>query len=146
MNQELDDLLCASYPKIFARRHAKDSTMQYGFCCGDGWFNLIDSLCTSLQYMTDERGAPQPVASQVKEKFGQLRFYMTCGEFEATEAQISVIELAGILSARTCEECGCPGRIVANAGWWSVRCPSHEPEGSVSPEEYIKAREARQSE
>lgn len=57
MNQELDDLLCSRYPKIFARRQAKDSTMHYGFCCGDGWFNLIDGLCTSLQFMTDERGA-----------------------------------------------------------------------------------------
>lgn len=146
MNKELDDLLCANYPKIFAQRHVKSSTMHYGFCCGDGWFNLIDGLCTSLQYLTDERGAPQPEAVQIKEKFGRLRFYITCGESKMTEGQSSVIDLAGILSARTCEECGCPGRIVANAGWWAVRCLAHEPEGALSPEEYMAAREARRSE
>ncbi|HQT42682.1 MAG TPA: hypothetical protein PLD79_01725, partial [Halothiobacillus sp.] len=111
-------------------------------CCGDGWFNLIDGLCTSLQYLTDYRGTPQPEAVQVKEKFGRLRFYITCGEDEMTEAQSSVIDLARILSAHICEECGCPGRIAANGGWWTVRCPAHEPEGSLSPEEYVTAREA----
>jgi hypothetical protein len=38
MKQELDEQLCAKYPKIFVNRHAdmKTTAMCWGFECGDG--------------------------------------------------------------------------------------------------------------
>ena len=77
MKKELDALLCSRYPLIFADRHAPmtQSCMYWGFSCGDGWFDLIDTLCARLQFATDHNKAPQVVATQVKEKWGMLCFY-----------------------------------------------------------------------
>ena len=47
-----------------------------------------------------------PRASQVKEKFGGLRFYMTTGSREIRD----LIGKAEKLSFQTCEECGEPGK------------------------------------
>jgi hypothetical protein len=50
-----DKFLCDKYPKIFKDRHgAPTSTaMCWGFECGDGWFNIIDSLCELIQRHID---------------------------------------------------------------------------------------------
>lgn len=55
MKQELDDLLCKKYPKIFRDRHAsiQVSLMPFGFDCGDGWFNIIHNLCGVIQNHVD---------------------------------------------------------------------------------------------
>ena len=101
MKPELDKALCEKYPKIFVNRHADMSTtaMCWGLEVGDGWYNLIDTLCEALTYTyttsikVDEKDGkhlgikpyadsyyftvepPQVIADQVKEKFGTLRFY-----------------------------------------------------------------------
>lgn len=80
MNKEFDNLLCEKYPKIFALRHDENSCMSRGFECGEGWFDLIDTLCANIQSYIDrenEDGNPvkQVVAEQVKAKFHMLRFY-----------------------------------------------------------------------
>lgn len=53
-------------------------------------------------------GGPPCRASQVKEKFGTLRFYMT----SQTPEMDKIIEKACRKSAKTCEECGKPGKVV----------------------------------
>ncbi|HUN00781.1 MAG TPA: hypothetical protein PLI96_09930 [Halothiobacillus sp.] len=145
MREELDNRLCADFPHLFVRRHVADSRMNAGFCCGDGWYTLIHGLCRSLQHRIDHHGEPQLHVIQVKEKLGQLRFYVDCPEGEITNAQHAVIEMAELLSGATCEECGCPGRRVSNGGWLSVRCRLHEPEGSVSLEEAMAAKNERRA-
>jgi hypothetical protein len=67
-----------------------------GDACGDGWFDLIDTLCERLQFWTDRNKAPQVVAHQVKEKFGTLCFYPR----EANETQRGMIHMAEAMSAR----------------------------------------------
>lgn len=56
-------------------------------------------------------------ASQVKEKFGVLRFYMTGYNDEIEQA----IEQAKELSATTCEKCGNPGQL-RDTGWLFTLC------------------------
>lgn len=124
MKKELDDLLCAKYPKIFAERQKDGSSMSYGFTCGDGWFNLIDVLCAYLQSLTDDRGEPQAVAVQVKEKFGVLRFYIA-SRHTATPKQRAAIEFAEAMSSRTCDVCGCPGEIIKGSMPLVARCKQH---------------------
>ena len=104
LHEELDKLLCERYPAIFADRHAsiETSSMGWGFCTGDGWFDLIDSLCAQLQDMTTLQEMPQVVATQVKEKFGGLRFYVR----GTSKEQRAVISFAQRLSHRICETCG----------------------------------------
>jgi hypothetical protein len=57
MKEQLDQELCAKYPKIFRDRNAPmDQTcMCWGFEHGDGWYNIIDQLCGSIQSHIDWR-------------------------------------------------------------------------------------------
>lgn len=126
MKTELDALLCERYPLIFADRNRsiQESCMGRGIACGDGWFDLIDTLCDCLQKSTDSNGAPQVVAVQVKEKFGVLRFYVRP---VASEYQRGIISMAEAMSAHLCEQCGKPGQVLIGGAHMS-RCPEHAPE------------------
>ncbi|PWR18353.1 hypothetical protein [Zavarzinia compransoris] len=119
MRRDLDQYLCAKYPKIFVDRHAdmRVTAMCWGFSCGDGWFGIIDRLCGNLQEISD-RTECQAVAVQVKEKFGGLRFYIRSGDTEHLNA-ITEAENASYL---TCEECGEPGRLREERSWLRTLC------------------------
>ena len=71
---------------------------------GGGWFELIDALCTQLQWDAGHEISPQPVVVQVKEKFGSLRFRLR----HPTERQHGMQMLALELSTRLWEHCGTP--------------------------------------
>jgi hypothetical protein len=134
MNDEFDKLLCEKYPKIFKDRNGsiKETCMAWGFSHGDGWFNIIDALCANIQHHTDWKrkqepyaGMPeeefdeihQPVAAQVKEKFGGLRFYCDNTD-DYTQGAIAMAES---MSFRTCESCGTPAKPSGN-GWIKTLC------------------------
>lgn len=105
---DYDDLI-AKYPHLF-------EGIQFGIQCGDGWFSLIDELC---QHTTNWmlRTGYVCKATQVKEKFGGLRFYVSQSTLELDE----VIDKAEELSYTICETCGQPGKL--NEGpWYKVRC------------------------
>jgi len=159
MRKELDETLCAKYPLIFKDRNAdmRTTAMCWGLECGDGWYNIIDTLCGLLTseyrgaknrydhfvevgvgnvlYGTktvtqedideakaklDEETLKVPVAVQVKEKFGGLRFYVQA----ATDKHYQYISFAESMSYRTCEECGAPGKTYTD-GWHMTLCDIH---------------------
>jgi hypothetical protein len=160
MRRELDEALCAKYPLIFRDRNAdmRTTAMCWGLECGDGWYNLIDTLCGLLtsdyrnaksryDFIKDKLGQPKysgskdnitqeqideakarldeeslrvPVAVQVKEKFGGLRFYVQA----ATDKHYNYISFAESMSYRTCEECGAPGKTYTD-GWHMTLCDIH---------------------
>lgn len=120
MRQDLDQLLCDRYPLIFDGR---------GCACGDGWFFLLETLAETLQRSVTHCTPPHPqvIATQVKEKFGGLRFYVD----GADDYQRGMIDLAEELSTSICEKCGAPGRLLLDAHEWAVtRCPAHAPAGA----------------
>lgn len=55
MREELDNKLCAKYPKIFRDRNApmNQTCMCWGFEHGDGWYNIIDMMCANIQHHVD---------------------------------------------------------------------------------------------
>lgn len=61
-----------------------------------------------------------PAASQVKEKFATLRFYMT----SATDEMYDLISKAEARSSKTCEVCGQPG-VLRQGGWLQTLCDEH---------------------
>ena len=61
-----------------------------------------------------------PKAAQVKEKYGDLCFYMTL----YTDEIRSLIRAAVKLSQKTCESCGNPGEESFKNGWVSTLCES----------------------
>jgi hypothetical protein len=52
MREELDNKLCAKYPRIFRDRNApmNQTCMCWGFEHGDGWYNIIDMMCSNIQH------------------------------------------------------------------------------------------------
>ena len=68
----------------------------------------------------DEETLKVPVAVQVKEKFGGLRFYVQA----ATDKHYSYISFAESMSYCTCEECGAPGKTYTD-GWHMTLCDIH---------------------
>jgi hypothetical protein len=123
MKQELDDKLCMSYPEIFRDRYAAASTtsMCWGFECGDGWYTLIDRLCNDItlhlsQYTKAE--IDPVIATQVKEKFGGLRFYHNGGD-AFVDAIVLFVES---LSYKTCMFCGTTKNVGYTTGWITTCC------------------------
>lgn len=98
--------------------------MCFGFTCGDGWFDLINTLCERLQFWTENNDAHQVVAFQVKEKYGALRFYV---KGEITREQQGIIDMAQRLSERLCDQCGCPGQRMTCGPRVITRCNKHMP-------------------
>lgn len=71
----------------------------------------------------EEAAKTVPVASQVKEKFGGLRFYVN----GATDKHYNYITFAENMSHRTCEVCGAPGKTYTD-GWHTTLCETHAKE------------------
>lgn len=63
------------------------------------------------------------VAEQVKEKYGTLCFYWRGeGLTDAVHGQVTgAVDMAELLSGRTCEKCGAPGELYG-PGWLATRC------------------------
>ena len=122
MDADLQKQLYDRYPLIFQERvlPMAETAMCWGIATGNGWYHLIDGLCAQLQRETDQDGVPQIIATQVKEKFGTLRFHTR----EANERQSAMIDLASELSSRICDQCGAPGQL-RTSGWHATRCEAH---------------------
>ena len=107
----------------------QNTAMCWGFDCGDGWYNILDALCASIQNYAD-RNQLSVVATQVKEKYGTLRFYYNGGDDVVNE----LVEMAEYISGLTCEECGAPGKMTDN-GWFKTLCERHKQSSLLSKKE-----------
>ncbi len=129
MNEELSNKLLHDFPRLF--RNRDQSSMQRGFECGDGWFELIYQLSRDIETVARESGlspdaAEWPKCRQVKEKLGSLRFVVfATGQHRAMYERISeLINSAYEQSTKTCECCGKPGELVTRHGI-STLCLDH---------------------
>lgn len=123
MSPELDKKLCETYPKLFADRHGDctKTAMCWGFDIGDGWYNLVNDLCKEIDdYCEKNPDIKYPVAFQVKEKFGCLRFYVDGGNDDIWK----MLDKAEAKSMTICEECGEPGEP-RDGGWVKTLCEKH---------------------
>lgn len=131
MSPELENKLIEKYPEIFTRRSegGEREVVSYGIDVGDGWHNIIDCLCSTIQSHLNHHRAKghltptefeeqfQTKAAQVKEKFGGLRFYVDNSDDYVKGA----IQVAELMSVRTCEQCGSPGKPI-RGGWVKTLC------------------------
>ena len=133
MNEALARDLYLKYPKILMSKSGNEVSLDVG----DGWYEILDALCSYAQHYIDWRNGegefernknlrsdddriPQLVAEQIKEKFAGLRFYSYGGD----EKIAGMIEMAEAMSYRTCEECGSPGKKT-KGGWIRTLCKRH---------------------
>jgi hypothetical protein len=121
MNPDLDARLCESYPDIFKSAQLQNGKLAWHFECEDGWFFIIDTLCTLITSHRLRSGDQQVRAYQVKEKFGTLQF-----GYDGGDSYIEgLVDMATSLSGTICETCGQKGGITERDGWLSTRCPEH---------------------
>jgi hypothetical protein len=93
-------------------------------CVGDGWRDLLERACARIRTAIRTHGGSFR-ASQVKEKYGSLRFYFDGGLPPAARELVEdAIDLAEARSACTCEICGEPGDLYG-PGWLITRCTEH---------------------
>ena len=157
MRKELDEKLCEKYPKIFRDRNGDMHTtcMCWGFECGDGWYNIIDRLCSAIQNHIDnsydqiewakkwnakvndpdhewtaivpreERAIPEPVEQVVAIQVKE-KFGGLRFYFNGGDSYIDgVVDMAENMSYVTCEVCGNAGKA-ENNGWVRTRCNEHK--------------------
>ncbi|MHA6730194.1 hypothetical protein [Devosia sp. A369] len=99
---------------------AKHARAVVPFECWPGWTDLFDTVFTWLHEIAPRH---KWTPSQVKEKYGTLRFYWH-GDLPALGNEI--IEAAEHISGHLCEICGAPGMLQSQHGWWSTLCAEHK--------------------
>jgi hypothetical protein len=94
------------------------------FECASGWCDIIYDLSIKIEKILNDYAENHKVyerfemfAVQVKEKYGTLRFYMSCETDEITD----LIHEAEALSSQTCENCGAPAKMRVKR-WIEVKC------------------------
>jgi hypothetical protein len=137
--------LIEKYPLIFQVRKGRELEpfSMFGIECGSGWFPLLDTLCYQIQSYIDYRVEfnkrieenkkkypdydqtpfaliPQVVVTQVKEKFGTLRFYYDGGD----ETIDGMVRMAEAMSSITCNVCGNLGKM-RGRHWFYTACEEH---------------------
>ena len=91
--------------------------------CGDGWLHLIKACHEELLAID-----PGYKPTQIKEKFGSLRFYFESTLDRKDENFLRMYSIANryeLESMKTCEKCGKPGEGVLNGRWLHTLCEHH---------------------
>ena len=92
---------------------------QYSFAVGDGWYKLIYELVHEVRVNDLKKGDWVTKATQIKEKFGGLRFYVT----GTSDKNWALIRNAEQKSYAVCEETGSEVEVGTwNNGWIRTIC------------------------
>ena len=119
MDKKLQEKLYQKFPRLFREKDLpkQETCMCWGICCGDGWYNIIDALCTELTEYCEEVGL-DVVAVQVKEKLAGLTFYTRGTDSKARD----IIFKHVAISYKTCEQCGAEGDRKSDKFWTHTMC------------------------
>lgn len=126
MDTKLEKELSERFPLILRDMGGdpKRTCMAWGIECGDGWHRLLETAMEKIQFVCDssaKSGHPaQLVATQIKEKYGTLRFYYSVeGSCPVAEGVLEdVVSSAELASSRICEVTGEPGDLCVRGGWY----------------------------
>ena len=113
MREELEKKLISRFPLLYGS--------DFHFECHDGWYDLIWKLSEEIYPEMERLRDDEMYATQVKSKYGSLRFYMSYYTFTIEQA----IQKYRELSTETCEVCGKGGRLKKNGYWWRTACEDH---------------------
>ena len=121
MDEAMQKRLQNRFPMLYRDIGNTETCMRFGLEVGNGWFRLLWKLSEDLENLD-----PSLVTSQVKEKFGTLRFYLESAELgmrheagemfsfapQAKDKRVRArISLAEEESAGICQQCGAPGKL-----------------------------------
>lgn len=116
-----------SYESFVERLKTKYPEMYGNVYCGisidTGWQKIIESLSANIDFYVKQSKIDYPKVAQIKEKFGDLRFYYDGGD----EQIHGMVRMAESWASNTCEVCGEPGKL-RHGGWMKTLCDEHEEE------------------
>lgn len=130
MKEELEIELVKKYPKILKdyKGDMMQTCMAWGMEHDGGWYKLLDECMEKLQYFCDlcskDGREVQVIADQIKEKYGDLRFYVSVYDADKIEDSIidDIISEAERKSRKTCEVTGKDGEPCKRGGWYKTLC------------------------
>jgi hypothetical protein len=112
---DLESDLRSRFPAAF------QAPPHFRYDCGEGWFAIVETLCTLLSHANERGGHAPTYLAEAVEKMGTLRV-LVAGRDSRTNEWITFAEQH---AARTCEICGASGRLLYADGWQRVRCQLH---------------------
>ena len=113
--------LIEKYYDLFQpEKHLTESLIRFGLEIGMGWFPLIEDLCKVIKKEIKNNPSDFYI-TQIKEKFGGLRFYVSYRNKKIDEA----INKAEEKSFKICEVCGKRGKLRDDFGWILTLCSHH---------------------
>ena len=130
MNEKLTEKLKKKYPKLFKLLNEYNENSgkympieAFGIECNDGWYPLIDNICSGIKKICLKNNVKIPVVHQIKEKFGGLRFYIGTVNKKVSKEVFDIIHKGEKVSYNICENCGTKDNVeLYNKGYIKVRC------------------------
>lgn len=123
MQADLIEKLFIQYPKIFT---TKNSIID----CGDGWYEIINSLCNKIQNYIDKEEETQTRIFKIRNLYGEMFIEAYTDSVEAIE---KFIEEAEQLSTKTCEFTGKSGRMHCLGSLYHVMSAGYAKQTSFTP-------------
>jgi len=120
MDKKLQDKLFEDFPILYQEHSLsmQETCMCWGFDCGRGWEPLIRELSEILEKFNRENPEIPIKATQVKEKYASLRFYVN----SAPDPLWDLISTYEDRSEKICEECGKESSGPRGKGWIRTLC------------------------
>ncbi len=109
--------LIEEYKHLFTTEEMSPSFM-FGIECGLGWFDIIEQLLKTIEWSIKVNKHPAIQITQIKEKFGGLRFYYDGGD----DYIYGLASFAERMCDLTCEHCGSNVDIGTTSGWITTLC------------------------
>ena len=112
------------------------------FGTDEGWDMLIYKLCCRIEsHLAWNNPEGYIKVTDVKEKFGGLRFYYD--DYSKSVDYISgMVDFAEKMSEVTCEKCGRPGIFRGELPWFKTLCDNHFMERIARYNDYTKLLES----
>lgn len=104
--------------------------MTLTFQCGDSWMSILEALFAKIDDEVKKANLIGFKVVQVKEKLGDL---VVC-VLKGNDAINALIVSASKRAARTCEDCGKPGRKRELNEWYSTQCSKCYAGGCIAGE------------
>lgn len=112
MNTENTKKLLTAYPLLYRKLR------EWGFECGDGWFDLVWQLSAEIELSARLEGIPEssdswPAVGVLKNKLGDLRVQFTA---PVSDNIGGLVEKARNKSVEICEICATPCNKASESG------------------------------
>lgn len=122
MNNQLEQQLMNRFPFMEAENYlGKKLGYPIHHDFQDGWYKIIECLCTNIAADLTLYPNPDFAVIQSKEKYGTLRFYTT--SIPLNSKIFGYISDAETESANTCEICGSTEDVDLYGDYWvATRC------------------------